>query len=361
MTGWSRTAAIGFIGVIVGGTAAWLIQDHPQPSGWLGWALIALVIVGLLVALLGPGVRWMARAPQPTKPGEFTVKDQLDAINEVRSTILQALTGFAVVFGLVFTAVGLINTGRTLQTEQQGQITDRYTAAVDQLGSADPVVRLGGIYALERLSHDSPPDQTTIMKVLVSYIRLHARDAPPPGEFNNLLPVDVSAALKVIGERDPSHDTTGFRIDLSQVDLDGRNLEFVNLHGDNLRASDLRGADLEQGQLADTSLGLADLTGVDLRHADLNSAGLIGTRLAGADLTGVSLSHSNLNGADLVGAELSASDLAGATLVAANLSGADLHGANLTGANLTGANLTRANLDGARLKGARLPPTYSGS
>jgi hypothetical protein len=84
------------------------------------------------------------------------------------------------VFGLIFTAVGLVNTGRTLQTAQQGQITDRYTKAVDQLGSTDPAVRLGGIYALERLTHDSPSDQTTIMKVLVSYIRLHARDASPP-------------------------------------------------------------------------------------------------------------------------------------------------------------------------------------
>lgn len=98
MNGWSRTAAIGFIGVVVGGAGAWLSLGQPTPPAWLWWsALVALIILvfgGLLLALLGPGVRWMARVPQPTRlDGEFTAKDQLDAINAVRSTILQSITG----------------------------------------------------------------------------------------------------------------------------------------------------------------------------------------------------------------------------------------------------------------------------
>jgi hypothetical protein len=44
-----------------------------------------------------------------------------------------------------------------LQDERakQGQITDRYTAAVGQLGHADRNVRLGGIYALARIMDES--------------------------------------------------------------------------------------------------------------------------------------------------------------------------------------------------------------
>jgi hypothetical protein len=41
-------------------------------------------------------------------------------------------------------------TVRTYRLTQQGQITDRYTKAIEQLGAEKLEVRLGGIYALGR-------------------------------------------------------------------------------------------------------------------------------------------------------------------------------------------------------------------
>ncbi len=38
-------------------------------------------------------------------------------------------------------------------------------------------VRLGGIYALERIAHDSPKNQSTIMEVLTAYVRENSNDA----------------------------------------------------------------------------------------------------------------------------------------------------------------------------------------
>jgi membrane protein implicated in regulation of membrane protease activity len=65
---------------------------------------------------------------------------------------LQAATGFrtALVAGLAgLAALGsLAMASRTFRLSQQGQITDRYTKAIEQLGSDKLDVRLGGIYAL---------------------------------------------------------------------------------------------------------------------------------------------------------------------------------------------------------------------
>src|SRR6266498_2694299 len=47
-----------------------------------------------------------------------------------------------------------------LQIAQQGQMTERFTRAIDQLGHAQLDVRIGGIYALERIANDSPDDRT---------------------------------------------------------------------------------------------------------------------------------------------------------------------------------------------------------
>jgi hypothetical protein len=45
---------------------------------------------------------------------------------------------------------------RELSVAQEGQITDRYTKAVENLGEDAIDVRLGGVYALQRIMEDSP-------------------------------------------------------------------------------------------------------------------------------------------------------------------------------------------------------------
>jgi hypothetical protein len=80
----------------------------------------------------------------------------LRAQKEVRTTLLQGLGGAALL-------VGAYVTYRQLQTSREGQITERFTRAIDQLGSEHLDVRLGGLYALERIARDSPADRAIWM------------------------------------------------------------------------------------------------------------------------------------------------------------------------------------------------------
>jgi uncharacterized protein YjbI with pentapeptide repeats len=52
------------------------------------------------------------------------------------------------------------------------RITDLYTKAVEQLGARQAPVRLGGLYALERLAQDNPGQRQTIVNVLCAYLRM---------------------------------------------------------------------------------------------------------------------------------------------------------------------------------------------
>ncbi|GAA2987463.1 hypothetical protein LV75_005079 [Actinokineospora diospyrosa] len=54
------------------------------------------------------------------------------------------------------------------------RITDLYTKAVELLGSAQAPVRLGGLYALERLAQDNPGQRQTIINVLCACLRMPA-------------------------------------------------------------------------------------------------------------------------------------------------------------------------------------------
>lgn len=202
----------------------------------------------------------------------------------------------------------------------QGQVADRFTAAIDQLGQEDNKkqdklsIRLGGIYGLQQLMNDAPtgePVEPAVVQVLCAFVRTHA---PRPAAWPKTVlssPADVRAAVTVLGKRPhPSQ----YPLDLSNTLL---GLDHANLHGADLHEADLIGADLHEADLSGADLHDADLTGANLHAAyligaDLHDAAVNDADLAGADLHDAHLRYASLNGADLGGAELSGADLSGA-------------------------------------------------
>lgn len=226
---------------------------------------------------------------------------------------------------------------RTFELSEQGQVTDRYTKAIGQLGSETLDIRIGGIYGLERVAHDSPRDHPPVMEVLAAFIREHSREQwplPIPGTaaVDRVVRPDVQAAMTVIGRRNAVHDR-------EPIDLTAAILPGVTLPGANLASVDLTTADLR-----DAFLPGADLAGADLTAADLANASLAGADLVGAELTD----------ADLTDADLTAADLADADLTRAGLRNAHLSEANLVGAFFADAILIGAELDHARLSDMNL-------
>jgi uncharacterized protein YjbI with pentapeptide repeats len=280
----------------------------------------------------------------------------------VRTQLLTLGAGLFAAGALVFTALNF-----TLSRE--GQVTDRYTKAIGQLGSKEQLdVCIGGIYALERVARDSPKDHPSVMEVLSTFIRDHSQEQwPPPETGTDAVPQratrpDVQAAITVIGRRNSRNDRE--RIVLAGANLTGANLTGGNFAGANLTdvdfgGADLIGANLRGANLLRAILDTAHLIGADLTGADCFSASLLvailhGAKLVGAKLIGAKLFQADLGGADLTDADLTRADLTGANPIGAKLTRAGLTDANLTGAGLTGADLTGAILNRADLTGANL-------
>jgi hypothetical protein len=261
-------------------------------------------------------------------------REQGQLQNDARATLLQALAGGALLLGAYFTW-RQVQTGRQqVHLAEQGQITERFTRAIDQLGSAHLDVRLGGLYALERIARDSPDDRATIGEVLTAYLRGHAPWPPrledqPPIEaaietvaFLRLRAPDVQAALTVLGRghfADPDPDAP-------QLDLTDTDLRRSYLSRADLRRARLYGADLRRARFDDT----------DLRGATLIRAYLQEAHLLGANLQDAVLHHADLRDADLTDANLAGADLRHANLQGTKLDGVDLRGARLDGTGRPG-------------------------
>ncbi|WP_231590494.1 pentapeptide repeat-containing protein [Methanosarcina siciliae] len=326
------------------------IKQHPLTC------LICIIAIVTAVVLLIALPYWRVAQFGITNP-----KDLADAENSYRSTLAQILGGIAVGIGIYFAWGNLTNS-------REGQITDRFTRAIEQLGSKELEIRLGGIYALERIANESEKDYWPIVEILTAYIR---KNSPVElAESRDKITLDIQAILTVIGKtKNNFNNENSKRLDLRGTFLQGANLQETNLQGANLQEANLQGVDLQEANLQGADFSEANLQGADLRDSHLEGADLCSahieeaylydTHLEKAVLLDVHLERAGLNDAYLEKASFNGAHLEKAEFWGANLKGAEFWGANLEGtllreANLEGANLIEANLERANLIEANL-------
>ncbi|WP_405592340.1 pentapeptide repeat-containing protein [Streptomyces sp. NBC_01190] len=164
---------------------------------------------------------------------------------------------------------------------RDGQVTDRYNAAVTNLGDDAEEVRIGGLYALQRIAQDSPRDAPTVVQVISAYIRDHAprrgKGKTPSDHPAN----DVDAALRILTA--PLNPAT--RLDLHVTELRGAQVQGVPVRPVEFKTRSGNGMAGQSG----AGLSGADLSGADLSGADLPQVGLADANLVGADLSGAYL------------------------------------------------------------------------
>jgi hypothetical protein len=323
-----------------------MIRRHRRPVlVTVGSILTLVALAGFLRLLLGPIAWSVAGGTVRALDG----KERADAINTVRQIVLTTVGGAAVLLSLLFTA-------RTYFLTRRGQVADRYTKAIEQLGSGSADVRIGGIYGLERIMDHSPADHGTVVEVLAAFVREHAAydpyAQPDLSDAEEVPRADVQAALTVLGRRPIRSERR--RLDLRGSDLRGANLEAARLNGANLGGVWLDGANLRGTAMEHTYLG----GGARLQHANLYRARLGGADMHRTRLNGANLFEAGLERTNLEGARLNGANLVGARLEHANLKHAELKAAHLGGVDLAKTEgLTVGQLDAAELDGStKLPP-----
>jgi len=284
----------------------WLKTRLSKAKNWLveKWKAL-LIVVGIVLV---PFVVWKvpewqvrgyhgrldANAISKLTPQELIQlqKDLINAENNARTTLAQIIGGLVLLLGLYATF-------KNVRVTEEGKLTERFSKAVELLGNDKLDIRLGGIYALERIARDSLKDHWTVVEVLTAFIREQSRRAykghiPNSNESSSsvnvieddfILREDIQVALTVIsrrkwgGQEFPRQEINLMQAFLGRAVLFEANLKNANLFKTNLTQSILYKADLRKAMLAD--------------------AVLIGANLSYANLSGANLDHAELHGADL--------------------------------------------------------------
>jgi len=317
-------------------------QDDPLYKAWLSNGLehlsrvfgrrLATVLVAFAITLLVIlavsfvyGLIWYLN-PIFGANNKLSPTDRKDLVQGFASVAQAAAVGLAGAVGLVglfFTwrslrqaresqALTQENTQRTLELTEQGQITERFTRAIDQLGATDETtgtprleIHLGGIYALERIALDSPErDYSAVMEVLTAYVRENtSKGSGPSGGSSDAASTSNEATVEAeerakqpSAPSEPRRPTADIRAILDVLRRTQARVPEEYRTRLDLREANLQGADLQEDAYGQEK--------TDLQGADLQGANLQGANLQGAILIETNLQEANLQGAEVTDQQL---------------------------------------------------------
>lgn len=203
------------------------------------------------------------------------------------------------------------------QINEQSQITERFTRAVDQLGSENLYMRIGALHALERIGRDSENDVVAILRLLSNFVRsqsssqktshiLHGGDAPAP--------LDAVEGLAVIIRLAGKYEQLLRNEERSIVNLHASYLPHLTDFGGmsffrfdftrcNLSQGFFLGSNFEGADFLRAHLNNAWLEHCNFRHTQFDKAILDGAHFGGADMTEAILWSAVCNGTDFSAAK----------------------------------------------------------
>ncbi|MFI0354285.1 pentapeptide repeat-containing protein [Actinomadura sp. 9N407] len=185
-----------------------------------------MLVLAVLLVLLWPVTAWWVEHVDGVKlhgRDALTGKDRQESLDKARGRITAMATGFLAAVAIYYTAANARSARETAKAAQEsvhaalraadhteqaqlrthelterGQLTDRFTAAVAQLGDTNPAIQLGGVHALAGIADDASRTlRQTCIDVLCAYLRLPYTPDPGP------LPTDQQTTPTA--ERDTHH------------------------------------------------------------------------------------------------------------------------------------------------------------
>jgi len=225
--------------------------------------------------------------------------------------------------------LGLLFAFQRLQIAERGQVTERFSKAVEHIGDKENVsVRIGGLYALEKIALDSEKERATIQKVIASFIRrppyLDKSKTTISSNLNDC--PDIHIAIKIFRDLNNSSDSypdlSNARLeylDLSRLDLSklnftgasfkGSSLKYANLNKSNFVTSDFEKSDLSNVSVHSTNFMNTDFTKSILFQSTIKDCCLSFSKFEEAEIESTSIRNSALSYCDFSKCSFGSNDI----------------------------------------------------
>ncbi|MGB0905708.1 MAG: pentapeptide repeat-containing protein, partial [Mangrovicoccus sp.] len=264
---------------------------------------------------------------------------QADNVRSYTYALVALLGLLTLAANIPFRLIRVWTNERDTLAREEGLITDRIAKAVEGLGAEKTVkvivtgedgaseteertepnieVRLGAIYALERIAQDSARDHVQVMEILCAYLRQNspAEKAAKDPALSEFPSYPENASKEAVGDWREKIETWRKELGtaLAEIPKPRQDLQVAITVLSRRRAKrrcqegiyDRKGN--WQGyrlDLRETDLRKFDLGKGHFDHANFSGANLQGAKLVGAEMQGANLSEARMQRADLQWAEM---------------------------------------------------------
>ena len=248
-----------------------------------------------------------------------------------------------------------------IQTKQR--VDERFTTAVNLLGSSETSARTGAIYSLFHLASDEKKYRKEIAQILCSHIRSKTDIRSKTKEENyqerykdrpsNEIQTTINLLFKTNGLYDK------FNKELEPADL-----RHAFLAGADFRDAECQGADFRYAECQRAWFLSAECQGAYFSDAKCQGAYFLGAKYQGAEFWRAQCQGAWFLSAECQGAYFSDAKCQGANFYKAQCQGADFknagcQGANFENAECQGANFYKAQYQGADFSNTQCQGAYS--
>ncbi|MGC1496489.1 MAG: pentapeptide repeat-containing protein [Sulfitobacter sp.] len=281
------------------------------------------------------------------------------------------LTGIIVAMtGAPFVVWRAVVAQKQVNVAEQGMITDRINKAVEGLGAEKLVknkssettepnleVRIGAIYALERIARDSPRDHIPISQIFCAYIRHNN------ASLGQKTRADVQIAVDVISRR--SLEMLNYERDHNyQLDLSG-----CQFRGMTINSAIFENADFSETVWAGCSLSNSNFTNAKLENCHFIESKIEDSIFHGAEMSGFKIEGCTLERNSFKKGTLNGMQVISSTFVSVSFNSSDLHNAYFAETSLSrcvfrdsdfynlhlqNSHVFRGDFRGLQIKGLRL-------
>lgn len=289
------------------------------------------------------------------------------------------VTSFLALAGAPLAIFRTYATERQTRAQEEGLTTDRIRHAVEGLGAEKQVyhadncgtnptartvpnleVRIGAIYALERISEDSARDRINVSKIITEYLRRHSIEYDERSRTRS----DVEAAFQALSPISKklmitNHEDISYILDLNSCRIIGANVSQSTLFSSDFRNSRLSSASLSnsiivkcrffKAEIKDTQLEDSKFDRVNFSQSKIEESCLDRTHVKNCDF-----SKSTLNNNSMQHLSVSGSSFAGTTMIGNKLEHAKITRCDARGANVSNSELDHCILEQVDMRGAKL-------
>ena len=281
---------------------------------------------------------------------------------DTEATIISVGSGVIAIVGLILFYQRLKKQEEQIDLQRKQRTDDRFTTAVELLGSSEASARTGAIYSLYHLAIEDKKYRKEVAQILCSHIRSKTNEPDYKEEHKERASNEIQTTIDLLlkdkdGNKGLYCQDFAKEINFPKVNFEYAYLvkaDFAEAHcqGANFRFAQCQGADFAEAQCQGANFNKAQCQGADFYNAQCQGANFIRAQCQKADFTEAQCQKADFTEAQCQGAYFRSAQCQGAYFRSAQCQGVDFSLARWQEANFSAAECQGAVFALAQCQGA---------